>query len=173
MPSASVTDAQPLLLLLVDDLVQIDGGGQYVDKHFTAGGRDNASSGFWTPEKFESPCVHRVNVTGYSDYAIFVGIHHADEMAVRFFLQLAALDEMNLFACTQYFAFHWNRIVVWLSGWRCVSYISFCYKLLRLSINSESFLPSSCASLKEQAQGRSGTACHSLRPRSFATVAKA
>src|SRR6266542_6474113 len=96
MPSASVADAQPFLLLLVNDLVQVDRGGQHVDKHFTAGGRDNASSSFRPTEKSEGPCVHSVNVTGYPDYAILVGIHYADEMPVRFFVQLTALDEMNL-----------------------------------------------------------------------------
>ena len=100
MPSASVTDAQPLLLKLIDDLLQIDRRGQYVDENIAAGGRDDASSGLRPAEESERHGVDRVNVTGYSDQAIFVGIYNADEMPVRLLLQLTTLDEMNFFACT-------------------------------------------------------------------------
>jgi hypothetical protein len=47
-------------------------------------------------------------------------------MPLRFLLQLTTLDEMNLFACTQYFAFHLDRIVGWLWSLRSISYVRVC-----------------------------------------------
>jgi hypothetical protein len=101
VPVGAVGDADGFFLLFVNDFFEGDGGREDVHEDFAGNEGDDAGALVGSPEKDELGGIHGENMAGDAGDAVFIGIHHADEMAVGFLLGMTAVNDVNLFAFLQ------------------------------------------------------------------------
>jgi hypothetical protein len=101
VPVAAVGHAHGFLFLLVDDLGEVHRRGQNIYQHVAGTERDDPGALFLPAEEGKFNEIDGIDVAGDARDAVFVGIHHANEMTVRILLKIAPVNDVNLFAFFQ------------------------------------------------------------------------
>jgi hypothetical protein len=85
--------------LLVGDFYPSRPPGNYVDQDIATEQRHELGAFLGAPKKFKSDGINGEEVSTNSRNPVFVRVYSAGEVSVRLFLEVAPMDDMDLFIC--------------------------------------------------------------------------
>lgn len=106
MPVGAVGDPDRCSLQFINNLFEVCSGGKDVDDDFATDHGDDPGAQFRTFDKLEGGFVDHIQMARHPDHSARILIDNADKVAVRFRIQLTAVDYMDFFSGIEQVGIH-------------------------------------------------------------------